>query len=147
MLFAGLSTCDPGNILDTIKIAKQQRVRVSVIGLAAEVHICRVICDVSRAPSYYRTQGCQTVSLYGPLSSVCGPHKDCSLHLRQHNSRPEHVCAFRACTPKKVICRVFTRFCGTGSCVFCLAAVDQSSCTHCLAVAVTAPPAAEQCRM
>ena len=47
MLFAGLSTCDPGNIQDTIKVAKQQRVRVSIVGLAAEVHICRVITEVS----------------------------------------------------------------------------------------------------
>ena len=46
VLFAGLSTCDPGNILDSIKAAKQQRVRASVIGLAAEVRICRVITDV-----------------------------------------------------------------------------------------------------
>ena len=46
LLFAGLSTCDPGNILDSIKVAKQQRVRASVIGLAAEVRICRVITDV-----------------------------------------------------------------------------------------------------
>ncbi|KAL3163240.1 hypothetical protein ABBQ32_009640 [Trebouxia sp. C0010 RCD-2024] len=45
ILFAGLSTCDPGNILDSIKAAKQQRVRASVIGLAAEVRICRVITD------------------------------------------------------------------------------------------------------
>ena len=52
VLFAGLSTCDPGNILDSIKTAKQQRVRASVIGLAAEVRICRVITDVrpSAAP-------------------------------------------------------------------------------------------------
>ena len=147
MLFAGLSTCDPGNILDTIKVAKQQRVRVSVIGLAAEVHICRVICDVGLPPSYYPTQGCQTVSLYGPLSSVCGPHKDCSLRLRQHNSRPEHVCMHSELVHKKAICRIFTRICGTGSCVFYLAAVVQPSSTHCLAVAVTAPPVAEQCRM
>lgn len=47
ILFAGLSTCDPGNILDIIKAAKQHRVRVSVVGLAAEVYICRVITDVS----------------------------------------------------------------------------------------------------
>ncbi|DBA94955.1 TPA: hypothetical protein ACH3X1_002481 [Trebouxia sp. C0004] len=45
MLFAGLSTCDPGNILDTVQVAKQQRVRVSIVGLAAEVHICRVITE------------------------------------------------------------------------------------------------------
>ncbi len=50
MLFAGLSTCDPGNILDSIKVAKQQRVRVSIVGLAAEVHICRFITEVSLSP-------------------------------------------------------------------------------------------------
>ena len=46
ILFAALSTCDPGNILETIRAAKQQRVRVSVVGLAAEVHICRRITEV-----------------------------------------------------------------------------------------------------
>ncbi|GAB4822276.1 hypothetical protein N2152v2_009322 [Parachlorella kessleri] len=45
MLYAALSTCDPGNILDSIKGAKQQRVRVSIIGLSAEVHICKVIAQ------------------------------------------------------------------------------------------------------
>ena len=49
-MFAGLSTCDPGNILDSIKAAKQHRVRVSVVGLAAEVYVCRVITDVSFPP-------------------------------------------------------------------------------------------------
>ncbi len=48
VLFAALSTCDPGNILDSIKAAKQQRVRVSIVGLAAEVHICRRITEVGR---------------------------------------------------------------------------------------------------
>lgn len=42
MLYAALSTCDPGNIMDSIKAAKQQRVRISLVGLSAEVHICRV---------------------------------------------------------------------------------------------------------
>ncbi|KAK9828063.1 hypothetical protein WJX81_007161 [Elliptochloris bilobata] len=41
--FAALSTCDPGNVLDAVKAAKQHRVRVSVVGIAAEVHICRVL--------------------------------------------------------------------------------------------------------
>lgn len=53
ILFAGLSTCDPGNILDSIKAAKQQRVRASVIGLAAEVRICRVITDVRASALLY----------------------------------------------------------------------------------------------
>ena len=45
-LFAGLSSCDPGGIWDSIKQAKQQRCRVSVVGLAAEVFICREITKV-----------------------------------------------------------------------------------------------------
>eukprot|EP00887_Chlorella_sp_A99_P003194 scaffold9.g3194.t1 len=58
ILFAALSTCDPGtlrlpreaparprSIMDSVKAAKEQRVRVSVVGLAAEVRICRVMCD------------------------------------------------------------------------------------------------------
>ena len=46
ILFAALSTCDPGNVLDAVKAAKQARVRVSVVGVAAEVHICRVFTKV-----------------------------------------------------------------------------------------------------
>ncbi len=42
VLLAALSSCDPGNILDSIKAAKSNKVRVSVVGLAAEVHVCRV---------------------------------------------------------------------------------------------------------
>ena len=43
IVFAALSTCDPGNVLDAVKAAKQHRVRASVVGIAAEVHICRVL--------------------------------------------------------------------------------------------------------
>ena len=43
IVFAALSTCDPGNVLDAVKAAKQHHVRVSVVGIAAEVHICRVL--------------------------------------------------------------------------------------------------------
>lgn len=42
ILLAALSTCDPGNILDSIKAAKAAKVRISVVGLAAEMHVCRV---------------------------------------------------------------------------------------------------------
>ena len=42
VLFAALSTCDPGNVLDAVKAAKGARLRVSIVGVAAEVHICRV---------------------------------------------------------------------------------------------------------
>mmetsp|Transcript_13699 Transcript_13699/g.29407 ORF Transcript_13699/g.29407 Transcript_13699/m.29407 type:complete len:458 (-) Transcript_13699:231-1604(-) len=45
MLFAGLSTCDPGNIGTSIKACKEARIRVSVVGVAAEVYVCKRITD------------------------------------------------------------------------------------------------------
>ncbi|KAI7839973.1 hypothetical protein COHA_006294 [Chlorella ohadii] len=41
IMLAALSTCDPGDINTAIKAAKQQRVRVSVVGLSAEMYVCR----------------------------------------------------------------------------------------------------------
>ena len=48
ILLSALSTCDPGNILDSLKLAKQHRVRVSVVGLSAQVHICETLTQVRR---------------------------------------------------------------------------------------------------
>ncbi len=39
-----LTTCDPGDIFETIKECQRNKVRCSIIGLAAEVHICKKIC-------------------------------------------------------------------------------------------------------
>lgn len=50
VIFSAMSTCDPGNIHDTIKLAKDAHCRISVIGLAAEVHICRQIIEVIHLP-------------------------------------------------------------------------------------------------
>ena len=46
IVFSAMSTCDPGNIQETIKAAKQASCRISIIGLAAEVYICRQIIEV-----------------------------------------------------------------------------------------------------
>jgi len=43
ILFGSLTTCDPGDIKSVIKSLKENNVRVSVIGLAAEVRICHHI--------------------------------------------------------------------------------------------------------
>nr|CAG4637001.1 EOG090X05VA [Ceriodaphnia reticulata]SVE72927.1 EOG090X05VA [Ceriodaphnia reticulata] len=43
VLFGSLTTCDPGDIQQTIKSLKEHNIRVSIIGLAAEVRICREI--------------------------------------------------------------------------------------------------------
>jgi len=52
MLLSALSMVDPGNILDSLKTAKQHRVRVSVVGLAAQVHICETLTQVHFADSF-----------------------------------------------------------------------------------------------
>lgn len=44
-LLASLSTCDPGDIMTSIKQAMKHHIRVSVVGVAAEVYICRFMTD------------------------------------------------------------------------------------------------------
>ncbi|XP_050666163.1 general transcription factor IIH subunit 2 isoform X10 [Leptidea sinapis] len=45
VLFASLTTCDPGDITTTIQTLKTDGIRCSVIGLAAEVRICKKLCQ------------------------------------------------------------------------------------------------------
>ncbi|KOB79061.1 Btf [Operophtera brumata] len=44
ILFASLTTCDPSDINTTIQALKTDGIRCSVIGLAAEVRICKKLC-------------------------------------------------------------------------------------------------------
>lgn len=44
MIYSGLTTCDPGDIFDTISDLKKDTIRVSVIHLSAELRICEKIC-------------------------------------------------------------------------------------------------------
>lgn len=43
IILSSLTTCDPANIYDLIKTLKSLKVRVSVIGLSAEVRVCTVL--------------------------------------------------------------------------------------------------------
>ncbi|WCJ28796.1 General transcription factor IIH subunit 2 [Euphorbia peplus] len=45
ILYSALSTCDPGDILDTILKCKKSKIRCSVIGLSAEMFICKHLCQ------------------------------------------------------------------------------------------------------
>ncbi|GLC63541.1 hypothetical protein PLESTF_000047400 [Pleodorina starrii] len=45
LVFAALATCDPGNVMDSLRAAKEQHIRVSVVGVAAEVYVCRRIAE------------------------------------------------------------------------------------------------------
>jgi len=45
IIYGSLTTCDPGNIHDTLDACVKDRVKVSVVALAAEMKICREFCD------------------------------------------------------------------------------------------------------
>ncbi|XP_050213363.1 general transcription factor IIH subunit 2 [Mercurialis annua] len=45
ILYSALSTCDPGDIMDTIQKCKKSKIRCSVIGLSAEMFICKHLCQ------------------------------------------------------------------------------------------------------
>ncbi|EIW62529.1 TFIIH basal transcription factor complex subunit SSL1 [Trametes versicolor FP-101664 SS1] len=45
VIFGSLTTCDPGNIHDTMDECVKDRIRISIVALAAEMKICRDLCD------------------------------------------------------------------------------------------------------
>ena len=40
IIFGSLTTCDPGNVHDTVEACVKDKIRVSVVALAAEMRIC-----------------------------------------------------------------------------------------------------------
>lgn len=55
ILYSALSTCDPGDIMETIQKCKKSKIRCSVVGLTAEIYICKHLCQ--------ETGGSYTVAL------------------------------------------------------------------------------------
>lgn len=45
IIFSSLTTCDPGNIHETLDACVKNKIRISVVALAAEMKICRELCD------------------------------------------------------------------------------------------------------
>ncbi|XP_026414747.1 general transcription factor IIH subunit 2-like [Papaver somniferum] len=45
LLYSALTTCDPGDVMETIKKCKRSKIRCSVIGLSAEVFVCKHLCQ------------------------------------------------------------------------------------------------------
>lgn len=45
ILYSALSTCDPGDIMETIQRCKKSKIRCSIVGLSAEMFICKHICQ------------------------------------------------------------------------------------------------------
>jgi len=44
IVYGSLTSCDPGDIFETIQQVKKQNIRCSVVGLSAEVKLCKTIC-------------------------------------------------------------------------------------------------------
>lgn len=44
IIYGSLTTCDPGNIHDTVQSCLTDKIRVNVVQLAAEMKICREFC-------------------------------------------------------------------------------------------------------
>ncbi|XP_028516675.1 general transcription factor IIH subunit 2 isoform X2 [Exaiptasia diaphana] len=55
ILFGSLTSCDPGDVNQTIQTVLGQNIRCSIIGLAAEMKVCKTICQ--------KTQGTYRVIL------------------------------------------------------------------------------------
>ena len=45
IIFGSLTTVDPGNIYETLSSCVKDRIRISLVALAAEMKICRELCD------------------------------------------------------------------------------------------------------
>lgn len=43
VIYGALTSCDPGDVLDTAATLKELSVRCSIVGLAAEMHVCKTI--------------------------------------------------------------------------------------------------------
>lgn len=48
IIFGSLTTCDPGDINQTINLASDNNIRCSVIGLSAEIRICRKLAKQTK---------------------------------------------------------------------------------------------------
>ncbi|KAI5072230.1 hypothetical protein GOP47_0012336 [Adiantum capillus-veneris] len=55
IVYSALSTCDPGDIMDTLAHCKMAKIRCSLVGLSAEIYICKLLCE--------RTGGIYSVAL------------------------------------------------------------------------------------
>lgn len=55
ILYSALTTCDPGDIMESIQKCKRSKIRCSVVGLSAEIYICKHLCQ--------ETGGSYTVAL------------------------------------------------------------------------------------
>ena len=55
IIFGSLTTVDPGNIYETLSSCVKDRIRISLVALAAEMKICRELCDKTGGTPSHRT--------------------------------------------------------------------------------------------
>lgn len=67
ILYSALSTCDPGDVMETIQKCKKSKIRCSVIGLSAEIYICKYLCQETGG---LYSVALDEVSLKGELQTV-----------------------------------------------------------------------------
>nr|XP_024364305.1 general transcription factor IIH subunit 2-like isoform X2 [Physcomitrium patens] len=45
LVYSALSTIDPGDVMETVQECKKANIRCSVVGLSAEIYICKLLCE------------------------------------------------------------------------------------------------------
>lgn len=45
IIFGSLTTCDPGDIYETLDDCVKDKIKISVVALAAEMKICKELCE------------------------------------------------------------------------------------------------------
>lgn len=70
ILLSSLTTCDPGEITAAIDVAKKAHMRVTIIGLSAEMYVSRKIADDTQGT--YHVAMSQT-HLHELLMAQCSP--------------------------------------------------------------------------
>jgi transcription initiation factor TFIIH subunit 2 len=72
IIFGSLTTCDPGNIHDTLESCIQNKIRISIVALAAEMKICREICDKTGGAYSFRSSYMGMPQILRGRSIQCG---------------------------------------------------------------------------
>ena len=73
VIFGSLTTCDPGNIHDTLDECVKDRIRISVVALAAEMKICRDLCEKTGGERPLSFGTGLLLTQFGPQASLASP--------------------------------------------------------------------------
>jgi len=106
IIFGCLTTCDPGDINETIETLKSLNIRCSIIGLSSEIRICRKICEETkgtygvildekhfqdlllekvRPPEVKKNTEASLIKMGFPKHLSDGPFSLCACHIENKN--------------------------------------------------------------